>query len=116
MLSQLLNTPCVITRNLPGSTEDEFGNEIPQTDEIETVCELQQQQRSEPGNEGELSVTTWLLVLPAGTVLRTSDKIEIGGDVYEVEGDPWAVRNPRTQTDSHVEATVTRSAGGQETS
>lgn len=115
-LTQLLNLPCVLVRNLPSSDTDEFGNEIPAEEEIETVCELQQQRRDEPSTEGELSVTTWLLVLPAGTEVRTSDTVEVDGYVYQFEGDPWSARNPRTGLESHVEATVKRSAGGQETS
>jgi hypothetical protein len=114
VISQLLNTPVVITRNLPSSTTDAYGNEQPDTDETETFGELQQQQRSEPGSEGELSVTTWSLFLPAGTELRTSDTVEIDGATYQVTGDPWSVRNPRTGGVSHVEATVVRTAGGEE--
>lgn len=116
MLSTLLNRPVTITRNLPSGDEDDYGNEIPTENVVETVGELQQVQRTEPGAAGELSVTHWLLMLPAGTDLRTGDSVEVEGAAYQLVGDPWQVRNPRTQAESHVEATVVRTAGGEDAS
>src|SRR5689334_17240639 len=116
MLATLLNRPVTITRRLPSSDTDGYGNEIPDEDTVETVCELQQQQRTEPGDEGELSSTRWLAIFPAGTDLRTGDAIEVDGATYEVFGDPWPARNPRTRAESHVEATVVRTAGSEDAS
>lgn len=114
MLSQLLNTPVTITRELASGDTNEYGEEIPTEDVLTTVGELQQVQRDEPSGAGELSVTRWLLFLPAGTELRTGDSVEVDGASYELTGDPWSVRNPRTQAVSHVEASVIRTAGSEE--
>jgi hypothetical protein len=116
VLLSLLNRSVTITRSLPSTEANAYGDEVPDTDEIETVGELQQQQRSEPGGEGELSATRWLLILPAGTDVRTGDSVEVDGATYELTGDPWPARNPLTQADSHVEATVVRTAGSEEQS
>lgn len=111
MLSQLLNRPCIIVRTLETGTTDDYGNLVPDEDAIDTVCELQQQGRSEPTDD--LSVTNWLLILPPGTRLRTDDYVIVDSERYELVGDPWVVRSPRTQQEAHVEATVKR-AGTEE--
>lgn len=116
MLAQLINRPCLIVHRLSSTTTDSYGNEIPDEDLIEAVCELQQQQRTEPGTEGETSDTKWMLFLPAGTAITTGDSVEVDGHVYEVTGEPWPARNPRTQAESHIEATVRRVAGSEDAS
>lgn len=110
MLNQLLNRACIIETRAPGG-RDEYNNETVAVVEVEAVCELQQRQRTENGDRGEVSVTEWLLVLPAGTDVSTGDSVIVDGDRYEVIGDPWEARNPRTQAFSHVEATLKRTAG-----
>lgn len=107
-LTDLLSVPTTIVRR---SEDDEGFDPSPTEVLAETVGELQQVQRSEPVAEGELSVTTWLLVLPAGTDIRTGDAVIAEGETYEVIGAPWAVRNPRTRLESHTEASLRRTAG-----
>lgn len=111
MLAALLNRPLTIVNRTDSTAIDEYGNAIPTETLVETVGELQQVQRSEPVAEGELSDTRWLLVLPAGTVLNTGDAVIVDGEMFEVTGQPWAARNPRTGAQSHVEATCRRTAG-----
>ena len=107
----LLNRPVtIVTRTDSGST-DEYGNSIPSETMTETVGELQQVRRDEPGDAGETSDTRWLLVVPAGTVINTGDAVIVDSEVYEVVGAPWLARNPRTQTVHHVEATLRRTSG-----
>lgn len=109
MLTDLLTLPCTITRRTPSTgAPDEYGNRPPTEATINTVCELQQRQRAEDDVNGQIGRATFLLALPAGTVLHATDTITIDGDKYEVQGEPWDARNPRTQAASHVEATVTR--------
>lgn len=111
MLSTLINRPCTIIRRHEGTTRDAHGNLIPDEEEVETVCELQQRQRSEGDDAGELSDTRWMLFLPAGTEIDTGDGVVVDGQTFEMVGDPWNARNPRTQQESHIEATVRRTAG-----
>jgi hypothetical protein len=126
VLTTLLSLPCTIVRReastatepVAGTDVDDYGNPLPtdpDTDpadnayELDTVCELQQQDRDEPAAAGELSDTVWLLYLPPGTELDTGDAVDVDGyGRFELVGDPWAVRNPRTGVASHVEATVRR--------
>lgn len=108
-LADLLNLPVTIVRRT-GEDDGAF-DPVPSEALVQTVGELQQTQRAEPAAEGELSVTTWLLVLPAGTAVDTGDAVVAGGQTFEVVGDPWPARNPRTRLASHVECTVRRTGG-----
>ncbi len=115
-LEQLLNTPITITRRLPSADVDSYGDEVSDEETEATVGELQQRSRTENPAQGEVSSTDWLLVLPAGTDLRTGDMVTVDGIDYEAVGDSWSARNPLTGHPSHVEATVRRVEGSEEAS
>lgn len=112
MLSQLINRPCTITRRGESGEQDDYGNEEPSVAQVDTVCDIQQVRRTEL-DDAEVSDTTWLLFLPPDTAIDTGDQVTIDdtGETFEMAGDPWPVRNPRTGVESHVEATVRRVAG-----
>jgi hypothetical protein len=110
-LSELINRDCSITRRTASGSTDDYGNEVATETTVDTVCELQQRNRSEPDAAGEFSDADWMLILPAGTEITTADTVTVDGQDYEVVGDPWPARNPRTREPSHVEATVRRTAG-----
>lgn len=98
-------------RRSQSGTIDDYGDEVQDVTLIATLCELQQQQRSEDGEMGEASKDTWRLFFAAGESIDTGDAVELDGEVYELTGDPWLVRNPRTGSNSHIEATARRTAG-----
>ncbi len=110
-LTALLNRPMTIIRRAGHGAVDAYGNTVYDETLVEVVGELQQVRRDEPGGEGETSDTRWALFLPAGTALSTRDIVLVGDEEYEVTGEPWSARNPRTQALSHVEATLRRVAG-----
>ena len=113
-LSNLINRPCVIVRRSASGDIDELGNETSDEARIETVCEVQQAvgRSGEPPAQGEAADTSWAAFFPPGTQLDTGDAIEVEGiGTLEVVGAPWPARNPRTQVESHVEATVRRTPG-----
>lgn len=106
-VEQLLNRPCTIVKRSQTETEDDgYGNERPAETLIQTVCELQQLQRSE--HDDAVSDTLWLIVFPAGTDIDAIDAADIEGERYQLIGDPWDARDPLTQAVSHVEATARR--------
>lgn len=108
-----MNRPItIISRTASGSTDD-YGNATETETETATVGELQRQiSRGSAENAQELSDTDWLLVLPAGTTIDTNDRIRVeDGRVFEVEGEPWHARNPRTGLEHHVEVSLRRVAG-----
>jgi hypothetical protein len=109
-IDELINRPCTVTRHLEGDDHDAYGDEIPDDVEVATVCELQGQSGYREESEGVVSDTRWNLFLPAGTEISSGDTVTVDGCAYEVEGDPWPARNPRTHEQSHVEAVVRRTA------
>lgn len=113
-IQTLLNRPCQIVRRTASTTEDAYGNLIPDETITSAVCELQpraQSQSSEPGMLGEVSDTHWVIFLLPGETLRTGDSVIVDDETYEIVGDPWRARNPRTQQFEHIEAPARRTAG-----
>lgn len=111
MISNLLTRPATLHRTTTGGTVDEYGNAVEIVQDVAVLCELQQRRRDEPEGQGETSETDWVLFLPAGTALTTADTVTVEPlGTFEVVGDPWPARNPRTQQESHLECSV-RKAG-----
>ena len=113
-LATLLNRACTITSRTFDGSVDDYGDETATETSVSTVCELQQQRRDETGDPATRAASTWALFLPAGTTIGPADTVTIDGDDYELVGEAWPARNPRTQTVSHIEATVRRVTGAQE--
>jgi hypothetical protein len=122
-----LNIPCSIHRtsssvddlDVPSETnQDTYGNPIPPavddstedaTYDLETVCWLQQERRTEPAQAGELSDTVWTIFLNPSVDIDTSDRITVDDyGEFEVVGDPWQTFNPRTKLPWQVECTARR--------
>lgn len=90
---------------------------MPGETELPAVCEIQQRRREEQGDQGEVSDAEWVGFFLPGTPLDTGDSVEVPGEgVFELVGAPWHARNLRTQQESHVEATLRRTAGAEDAS
>lgn len=109
-LAGLLNQSCTVTTRTDAATVDRYGNPDRTEATTSTTCYAEQRTRSEAGGEGLVGDEEWLVMLPTGTTVDAADKITVGSLVLEVVGPPWTVRNPRTQSDSHIECTC-RKAG-----
>jgi hypothetical protein len=108
----LTRTAWLIRRTDSGDTDD-YGNDIPDEIQFEERCEVQQDRRTEQP-EGAPAKTDWLGFFPADTDLDASDAVVVDGLAeFEVVGEPWTVRNPRTRVPSHVEATLRRVGGSE---
>lgn len=83
--------------------EDDYGNVTEVEMMTPVLCELQQSRSAETG---EWVVGTYRLVLPLRTNVTGLDRIEVDGDIYDFEGQPWKVWNPRIADFSHFEAKV----------
>lgn len=115
MLDELINRPCVIMRRTSTGSVDGHGNATTTTTSTTTVCELQQNDHTEPAGEGVIAVGVWTLILKAGEVIGPDDRVVVGGLVYEVRGEPWDARDPETGEVDHIEATLVITDGGRET-
>lgn len=119
-LTALLNRPCTITHRSTGSERDRYGNEVQSEIDTDTVCEIQQSRRSlsgrtsEPQANGDMSDTDWMGIFLPGTEIGSADTVTSEGTVFEVVGDPWQARNPRSGVVQHVEIPLRRTAGAEE--
>lgn len=111
-LTRLINRPCTLLLRDNSDDVDDFSEEEAEPTEVETVCEIQQRNRQERGDQAELSDTTWNVFLPLGTEIDSGDAIRVDDlGEFELIGAPESKRNPLTQLESHVEATARRTAG-----
>lgn len=108
-LATLLIRPMTVIRRTSGDTFDEYGGDIPDESAVDVLGEIQQTRRDEPADASELSVTTWTVFLPIGTLVRTGDAILYAGESFEVVGEPWQA-NTGSATMHHVECTVKRTS------
>lgn len=119
-ITSLLTRPCTITHRSKGTEKDRYGNEVMTETEVATVCEIQQSRRSlsgrtsEPQHEGDMTDTEWMGTFLVGTELGSADTVTSEGESFEVVGEPWRARNPRTGSLSHIEAPLRRTAGAEE--
>jgi hypothetical protein len=114
LLSKLLSRDCTILHRAQSSNTNRYGDEIPAGTTEVTVCELQQVRRAE-SQEGEIAETTLKLYMLPTVSLTTGDAVTVGGITYELVGEPNLLHHPRTGTAHHLEATVRRTAGSEET-
>lgn len=109
-LLELMSVPCELLSRYPdpGQT-DPYGNPVQTETRTPSLCEIQQVSATEDHGDAVES-NTWRLFLPPDVPVRGWDAIELSGTGwrYEIEGDGWEVRNPRTGLVTHIEATVRR--------
>lgn len=115
-LATLLTQPATIVRRSESGVTDAYGNAIPSETSEEVDCYLEQRRRDEAEDQGEVSESDWLLVLPAGTEIDTGDEVVVDARAYEVIGEPWSAHDPLRGGASHVEATLRRTAGAEDVS
>lgn len=108
-IGELLTLACTITHVAESGAADEYGNPTDETTTSATVCYLEQTARSEQTAGGDVQREDWLMFLPAGTTVSGSDRVDVAGyGLFELDGPPWPVRNPREGVTHHVECRVRR--------
>lgn len=107
-LARLMNQPLTIQK-VGGTAVDEYGNAIAGAlgSPIPAVGYLAQRQTVETLNDRDTIVSTWEAFMPAGSNIGAFDRINFNGQSFEVSGEPWQVYNPRTQTVSHLQMSLT---------
>lgn len=91
MYERMLQKTCVIRHRVEDENNfNEYGDPEIDTNDVETVCELQQVETDEPDLAGEFAKSTWNLFLPVGTAIDTTDQVIIDGFIYEITGEPEA--------------------------
>ena len=59
----------------------------------------------------DTTVTTWKAFLPSATVITPLSIINFAAQVFQVDGEPWDVWNPRTKAVDHIECKLIVVAG-----
>lgn len=111
--STLISRPCVLVRGARADRDDFGLDDDPDAEEVrvETVCAIQQRQRTEDPEAGEVSRSDWTGYFLPDETLGTADKVEVDDERYEVVGEPWRVMDLETDEASHLEASLRRTAG-----
>lgn len=107
--AELITRPCTLLLRGPSEAIDDFGDAVREAQEVEAVWELQQRSAAE-SPEG-VSDTVWVGFFLPEIPLATVDAIrdpELGS--FELDGDPWPVRDPLTEEQSHIEVRVRRAS------
>lgn len=104
--TSLMDRTATLTRVVEAVSRDEY-NDVEHTETTSTVaCWFHQRSMAEQTAVGQVAVGTAVFYLPAATVIGKADRLTFDGVVYEVVGDPKKAHNPRTSSDSHIEAEV----------
>lgn len=109
-IERMMSIACTVVSQVDTEEKDRYGDPVTESVEVETRCALQQFQREEHQQAGEVSDALWNLYLPFGTVIGSSAVIRTDGRDYEVTGEPWQAREG-SRSMWHVEALVRRRAG-----
>lgn len=100
----------------PATITDRYGDSIPDPNSshattTEVLGWLSQTDATEPTGPGRalVTLTTEILFLPSGTDIEAHDRVEIDGQLYDVDGEPRAAWSPRGE--HHIEANLRRVDG-----
>lgn len=107
-VTALMTQPVVVQPMEPGPPDD-YGN-TPLTTLGQPVNErgyLDQKDTVEYLNGRDTTVTKWKAFLLPTSVVTALARINFQGQVFQVDGRPYQVYNPRTRMVSHIEVTLT---------
>lgn len=109
-----INRPCVITRRVASENRNELGQEGIETTTVETLCELQQQSSAEGAVDQTVDSSCVLFFRPEEEVGPGDAVWVVDEGDFDIVGEPNRLRNRRTQTYSHIEASAQRAGGPDE--
>jgi len=111
-VARLLRIDCTVTHvTVDEDDRDEMGNPT----EVTTTTTYkgwhwQSTSREETGNaETVQDEHNLALELAAAGNVDAGDRVEIDGITWEIDGEPWQARNPRTLRLEYVQAKIVRS-------
>jgi hypothetical protein len=95
-------------------TTDRYGNEVPGADvriDVQgcAVAPRQEGDVSDGGRQGVIVGTT--VYFPPGTDVRSTDRLEVRGEVHTIEGDPGRWVSPFSGSEWGVECATRRVEG-----
>lgn len=102
-IRSLMNQP--LTVQLVADQTDEYGNSIPGATgtPVPELGLLEQKDTIEYLTDRQTVVSKWKAFLTPESVVNARAWLNFGGQVFQVDGEPWHVYNPRTKQVSHIE-------------
>lgn len=110
-VESLMVQPVVLLK--PALVADRNGNQVPnweaatQTATVGWLAQTSATELIEPGRDGGMS--SWLLYLPAGTIIDRTYRVRSAGATYDVDGP--VNRAPTPRGEHHVEVRLRRTEG-----
>jgi hypothetical protein len=103
-LSRLMTQPLTV-QAMGAVGYDIYGSEIPGAVGAPVAVNgyLEQSTTVEVVLNRDTTVTTWKAYLPASVVITPLSIINFQAQVFQVDGEPWDVWNPRTKAVDHIE-------------
>lgn len=104
----MITLPHTVTIRRPGVDVDRYSNTIPDWDDVTdvedvpawvqqrtTTVEVQQRTTTVEAGPGRAAVvSTWMVFLPAGTVIADGDQVIWDSRAFTVDGEPHHLHNP----------------------
>lgn len=110
---RLLNQPLTITRRMTSTTVDRYGNQVATfATPTATTGFLSSSASVERVNERDVITIHRECFFQAATLIGPLDRVTYQGQVFEVDGEPERVWNPRTAREMHVRARLVSVEGG----
>lgn len=107
----------VRVRSSPGGV-DEYGDPVAGSEDRITLTDAYVAPRNDPGQGSEIQlrgragvIVGLMLFAPYDTDLVYTDRIEVDGVLYEIEGEPGRWRNPFSGWEAGMQAALRRAAG-----
>ena len=102
-LARLMNQPLTV-QTFASTSVDAYGDEAKGFGvSVDTVGYLEQLSSVEFVNGRDTTVSQWRAYLPAVTVIGRLDRISFQSQLFQVDGEPHHVYNPRTRSVSHIQ-------------
>jgi hypothetical protein len=91
---------------------DVYGNDQLTTTNITvTGCVVWPRGSSEKTGNHDLVSTGITVLMPTGTVVKSTDRVQVAGVIYDVDGEPAEWRSPFTNLHSGVQVDLVRVTG-----
>jgi hypothetical protein len=104
-----LMTQAVVVQPMGPSTTDAYGNSVQGAlgSPVDEFGYLDQKDTIEYLNDRDTVVTKWKAFLHPESVVTAFSTLTFQGQLFQVDGAPYHVYNPRTRQVSHIECKLT---------
>lgn len=112
-LASICTRPVILVRRARTSGADPYGEDtLEVVEELTLRVHLHQRTSDEPApGEQATNVTRWAMTVPPGTAIGRDDLVAVGGELFELDGDPFPAWAPLQQATHHYEVGLVQVVG-----